>query len=124
MERAVVLDPAFVRAVDHFNRGQYFDAHEAWEEGWTSNFEKGLIQAAAALLHFERGNLHGARRLYAGSRGYLEPYRPRFQGIELEPFVAGMERCFAELLSTVEGSGSNIGFEKKLVPRIDVPVQL
>ena len=54
------------RARQLFNAGEYWKAHEALETVWRSIIEgpearvwQGLIQAAAALLHQERGNRHG-----------------------------------------------------------------
>jgi len=56
------------RAVAEFNRGAFWEAHEALERIWRSVADEdeakvlqGLIQAAAALLHRERGNRHGVR---------------------------------------------------------------
>lgn len=56
-------------ACDLFNAGEYWLAHEALETVWRSIISdgdqvaarvwQGLIQAAAALLHRERGNRHG-----------------------------------------------------------------
>ena len=53
-------------ARDLFNTGEYWLAHEALETVWRSIIDEderrvwqGLIQAAAALLHRERGNRHG-----------------------------------------------------------------
>ncbi len=53
-------------AVALFNRGEYWEAHEQLEYIWRSIPDddealiiQGLIQAAAALLHRERGNRHG-----------------------------------------------------------------
>jgi len=56
-------------ACDLFNTGEYWLAHEALETVWRSIISdgdpvaarvwQGLIQAAAALLHRERGNRHG-----------------------------------------------------------------
>lgn len=58
-----------LRARDLFNAGDYWAAHEALETVWRSiigagddaaaRVWQGLIQAAAALLHRERGNRHG-----------------------------------------------------------------
>ena len=51
-----------------FSRGDYFAAHEAWEEEWTCEtgerrrFLQGLIHVAVALYHAERGNPVGAVR--------------------------------------------------------------
>ena len=54
------------RAVELFNRGAFWEAHEALETIWRSVPDEdealviqGLIQGAAALLHRERGNRHG-----------------------------------------------------------------
>jgi hypothetical protein len=56
------------RAVELFNRGRYWDAHEALEVIWRSVPDEkealalqGIIQGAAALLHRERDNAHGVR---------------------------------------------------------------
>lgn len=58
------------RAVELFNEGQYWDAHEELEIIWrsVSNEEEalalqGIIQGAAALLHRERNNAHGVRKV-------------------------------------------------------------
>lgn len=54
------------RAVERFNRGAYWEAHEELEAIWRAipdeieaRVVQGLIQAAAALLHRERRNPHG-----------------------------------------------------------------
>src|SRR2546421_11880852 len=74
------------RARDLFNAGAYWAAHEALETVWRSIISdgdevaarvwQGLIQAAAALLHQQRGNRHGvavvgrsALEKLAGPRG-------------------------------------------------------
>jgi hypothetical protein len=56
------------RAVELFNAERFWDAHEALERIWRSvpdeeeaKVVQGLIQAAAALLHRQRGNQHGVR---------------------------------------------------------------
>ena len=53
-------------AIALFNRGDFWEAHEQLEYIWRSIpgedealIIQGLIQAAAALLHRERGNRHG-----------------------------------------------------------------
>jgi hypothetical protein len=56
------------RARQLFNAGEYWAAHEALEVVWRSILQhdpaaarvwQGFIQAAAALLHRQRGNRHG-----------------------------------------------------------------
>jgi predicted metal-dependent hydrolase len=82
------------KGVDLFNRGLYWEAHEAWEEAWMpdrrgpdSGFYKGLIQVAAGCLHYTRGNRRGALNKWRSGADYLRPYLPRHLEIELAPLV-------------------------------------
>ncbi|MBY0459869.1 MAG: DUF309 domain-containing protein [Gemmataceae bacterium] len=85
-------DPRFLAGVDLFNAGEFFDAHEVWEDLWHEcasperRFYQALIQAAVALYHFGRGNLTGAARLYQSGRKYMEPFRPAFLGVTVDAF--------------------------------------
>jgi hypothetical protein len=61
---------AFVRGIDHFNAGYYWEAHEAWEAVWHAvgrggakgDFLKGLIKLAAAGVKAYEGRPEGVRR--------------------------------------------------------------
>src|SRR2546430_11227639 len=68
-----------IRARQLFNAGDYWAAHEALETVWRSIISddaaaawQGLIQAAAALLHLQRGNRHGVAGVGGGG-----PRQPR-----------------------------------------------
>jgi uncharacterized protein len=60
---------AYLRGVDLFNHGFYWEAHEAWEGLWhacgrtgpTADFLKGLIKLAAAGVKHLEGNSGGVR---------------------------------------------------------------
>ncbi|MFO0806845.1 MAG: DUF309 domain-containing protein [Gemmataceae bacterium] len=94
-------DPRYLAGIAHFNRGEYFDAHEVWEDLWMEcpaaerRFFQSLIQAAVALYHWERGNSAGADRLFHSGRRYMEPYRPLYFGLDVAKFWADVERGFA-----------------------------
>ena len=98
----------YLEGIKFFNECEFFESHEAWEELWSDEFGasrkflQGLIQAAVALHHFGNGNIRGAKKLFYGSRGYLEAYRPRHLGLDLDEFLGQMERCFAEVLASQE----------------------
>jgi uncharacterized protein len=85
-------DPRYLHGLDLFNRGEFFDAHEVWEDLWHERgpadrrFYQALIQAAVSLYHFGRGNLTGAARLYHSGRRYMEPFAPNFMGLEVFAF--------------------------------------
>ena len=101
-------DPLYLEGIAHFNACDFFEAHESWEELWTEyqgplrKFYQGLIQAAVALHHFGNGNIRGAKKLYFGSLGYLEPYRPVQQGLNLDKFLAEFTTCFAPVIAAEE----------------------
>jgi len=101
-------DPLYLAGIEHFNTCDFYESHEVWEELWTEyrgpsrKFYQGLIQAAVALYHFGNGNIRGAKKLYSSTRGYLEPYRPKHMGLDLEAFLSQFDRCFAEVAATAE----------------------
>jgi uncharacterized protein len=84
-----------------FNAGRFFECHEAWEQVWlradrdTKLFYQGMIQAAVAILHAERGNLAGARSLYAKAREKLDALPAAHMGIALGELRDALARFFA-----------------------------
>ncbi|MBX9581229.1 MAG: DUF309 domain-containing protein [Gemmataceae bacterium] len=92
-------DPRYLAGVVHFNRGEYFDAHEVWEELWGDcpaadrRFYQSLIQAAVALYHWGRNNPAGAARLLLSGRGYMAPYRPAHRGLDVNRFWQAVEEA-------------------------------
>ena len=102
--KTVVTDTTLSAAVGLFNAGRYLAAHglfeELWEagEGGDAGFYKGLIQAAIAMHHLEDHNPRGAAKLYGGHRRYLGPFLPAHGGLDVEAFLADMQRFFAPIL--------------------------
>lgn len=69
--------------IDLFNRGEYFPAHEAWEEIWRSttpeprDLFQGLVQLAAAFHHLhERKRPDVARRVLGKAKLRLAAVAP------------------------------------------------
>ena len=93
-----------------FNLGEYEEAHELFEKLWLStqgadsDFFKGLVQAAVALLHFERQNLEGAAKLHAGCRGLFAAYLPAHLGIDVAAFLRDMQTTFGPVARRAAGS--------------------
>jgi hypothetical protein len=86
-----------------FNRGEFWLAHEALETVWRSIIKEseeaqvwqGLIQAAAALLHRQRGNRHGIVKLGAAALAKLGgPQRPEIE-FDTVTFRAQLARALA-----------------------------
>jgi predicted metal-dependent hydrolase len=97
-------DSRYLAGIELFNRGEYFDAHEVWEDLWQDclatdrRFYQALIQAAVAIYHFDRGNHTGAARLFRSGKRYAAPYRPMRQGLDVDDFWRQLEAYLAASL--------------------------
>ncbi|HVA79313.1 MAG TPA: DUF309 domain-containing protein [Candidatus Binataceae bacterium] len=95
----------FDEGIALFNAGRFFDCHEAWEELWKHShgadkrFYQGLIQAAVAILHAQRGNREGAAKLYAKAREKLAGFPDSHLGLAIAEFSRALEDFFAIALS-------------------------
>lgn len=87
--------------IDLFNAGEYFRAHEVWEEIWLAAsgrdkiFLQGLIQLAASFHHFSRGNVSGAASLLEASSAKLVQFPAVYRGITLRSLLERMKSCLA-----------------------------
>jgi uncharacterized protein len=76
-----------------------------WEEIWKRSsgsdklFYQGMIQAAVAILHAQRGNRDGARSLYGKASEKLDPMDPGRMGIALDEFRGALASFFAPILT-------------------------
>lgn len=86
----------YEEGIDLFNQGRFFECHEAWEEVWKRSdgevkfFYQGLIQAAVAILHAQRGNLEGARSLYEKASAKLESIPHEHMGLAIGELRAAL----------------------------------
>jgi uncharacterized protein len=105
MTPSAEYDPRYLAGIDLFNRADYFEAHEAWEDLWHDTagpdrrFYQGLIQAAVAVYHAGNGNARGARRLFGSGRRYMSAYDSPHLGLDVRKFWAGLERALADFLT-------------------------
>ena len=80
------VPPALEDFVDLFNKGAYWEAHEALEPDWKrtrSDFYHGLILYASAWVHHDRGNPHGIQAQLAKATPLLEEYSMGYLGIDV-----------------------------------------
>ena len=90
--------PQYVEGIRLFNAGEFWHAHEQWEACWLAAgepdglFYKGIIQAAAALVHWQRGNPRGLRRNWEKARPKLVALPPSMHGLNLRALIDGMDR--------------------------------
>jgi uncharacterized protein len=106
-----------------FNAGEFFEAHEVLEEHWLEvrhdadgNFYKGLIQFAAAFVHWQAGRTGPAASLLRTAGGHLARYPVRHHGADL----AGLLRMageWAEALTAAAAAGQPLPCER---PRLEL----
>ena len=91
------MDP-YLEGIRLFNAGEFWHAHEQWEICWRTaaepdaTFYKGIIQAAAALVHWQKGNSRGLRRNWEKGRPKLVALPMRLQGLDIRALIADMDR--------------------------------
>ena len=96
-EPLVGHDPEVARALEQgmelFNRQEFFEAHEVWEETWSdSQLEdrhllQGLIQVAAGFYKLQVGMPTGTVKLLEKSLTHLTEVPPDFYGLDLEALI-------------------------------------
>lgn len=88
----------YLSGIRLFNQAEFWHAHEQWEACWLgarepdATFYKGIIQAAAALVHWQRGNPRGLRRNWAKARPKLLALPASMHGIDLRALIDAMDR--------------------------------
>ncbi len=100
---AVPHEQAYLEGVRLFNAGEYWHAHEQWEACWLArtaphedDFFKGIIQTAAALVHWQRGNPRGIQRNWTKSRARLTRLPAQVYGLNIADLIATMDRFAAQ----------------------------
>ncbi|HEY4769249.1 MAG TPA: DUF309 domain-containing protein [Myxococcales bacterium] len=114
---------ALARGAELFNLGQYYEAHEVWEELWLTLedeprlFVQGLIQVAAASHKaFAQNQPVGCVKLLTTALEKLEPAPPDFLGVETRQFIAALRRMLVEAERWL--AGELAGLHRGLVPSV------
>lgn len=87
-----------IEGVRLFNEGHYWHAHEQWEICWLGStepdatFYQGIIQAAAALVHWQKHNPRGLQRNWAKGRPKLVAVAPLVGAVDIGALIAEMDR--------------------------------
>jgi predicted metal-dependent hydrolase len=118
--------PEFALAMRLHNEGEYYEAHEAWEQIWTDElddewrlFVQGLIQVTSAFHKlFVQREPRGAARLLERGLLKLDKYPAEYLGISLAPFREGARACLAPMADLVPKSPEIEKFDRTLVPRL------
>jgi hypothetical protein len=94
---ALSLDQNHALAIELFDAGNYFGAHEAWETCWQQaretddeEFFKGLSQLGAGYTHYRRGNAHGAQTLLSRALSRIGLRGSPHHGIDVDALASAV----------------------------------
>ena len=90
------IDPGYARFLDLFNRGAFWDSHEALEVPWRehgSEFYHALILYASAFVHVNRGNRHGIVAQLGKAQPLFESRRPHYLGLDVDAILEHTAVC-------------------------------
>jgi hypothetical protein len=117
-------DPRYLAGILFFNRRDFFEAHEVWEDLWQDcagadrRFYQGLIQAAVSAYHGGNGNVAGAKRLFHFARKYMSAYPNPYLGLDWDEFWREMESA---CLGFLDGTESVLDFSRIPIIRLNPP---
>jgi len=112
------LHPAAAEGLRLFNRGEYFEAHEALEEAWRAETSpvrelyQGILQLGVTYLHITRNNYEGAIKVYGRSRRWLEGWPEICRGIRVGQLRRDAEQVMIEVRRL--GPGQLASFDRSL----------
>jgi uncharacterized protein len=113
-----------LEGIAQFNRGEYFEQHETLERLWRAEdrqirlLYQGILQIGVAFHHLRRLNHHGTVYMLTRGMGYLAPFAPRCQSVD----VAALIEDAAAALMEVERLGKDRldEFDWTLAPTVRV----
>jgi uncharacterized protein len=93
----------FEHGIALFNRGEFFDCHEALEELWRPErgarrlFLQGVIHLAVGFYHHQKGNQIGAERQLRKGLRKLAGYLPECEGIDTARLYRESAACLEQI---------------------------
>ena len=87
----------FQKGLVEYEKGDYFEAHEAWEDLWSDynfsdrKFIQGLIQLAVSFVHMRNENLTGAQNLLKKCQQKFSEYNGIHREINVDELKSNIE---------------------------------
>ena len=112
----------FKKGLNEYEKGDYFEAHEAWEDLWSDynfpdrKFIQGLIQLSVSFVHLSNGNMIGARNLLKKCEEKFSDYK----GIHREININELKFAIEAVSLTYDNIEVSSEFDWDLVPVLKV----
>src|SRR6202035_1492595 len=95
--------PKLLEGIAQFNRGEYFEQHETLElllraePRDVRRLYQGILQIGVAVHHLPPSSHHGAVCMLTRGSGYLAPFAPRCQGVDVDALLADAAAALIEV---------------------------
>jgi predicted metal-dependent hydrolase len=86
------LHPEAIKGIQLFNKGDYFSAHEMFENAWMDDqttgrdLYRGLLQVSVAYYQVKSGNFKGTIKMFQRCRQWLNPLPDICRGVDIAQF--------------------------------------
>jgi hypothetical protein len=116
------FEQSLIKGIELFNRREFYEAHEAWEEGWIDELSdwrvllQGLIQVAAGFYKLQCASPVGTVRLLELGAAKLRPFVGRSLGVDLEVLLPEVDRWQERARSLVAENRAD--FDPSQLPKI------
>ena len=115
-----IKNKLFIKGIISFNKKNFYDAHESWEELWSEYrlkdeiFIQGLIQLAVAFFHITNLNLKGSANLFNKCLPKLKKFPANHRNINLLEIITSAENSNKKV-NSIESVND---FDWSLTPKI------
>ena len=122
MSNASEMRILFEKGLNEYEKGDYFEAHEAWEDLWSDynfpdrKFIQGLIQLSVSFVHLSNGNMIGARNLLKKCQQKFSDYK----GIHRQININELKFAIEAVSLTYDNIEVSSEFDWDLVPVLKV----
>lgn len=92
-----------------FNEGEFFEAHETWEDAWNGThdrrrerFYRALIQSAVTLELLRRGRAVGVRQVFVSCMELFDGLPDVFMGLDIPAHIARVRHAIEPAVTNLE----------------------
>jgi predicted metal-dependent hydrolase len=119
------LPAGVIEGIELFNRGEWYEAHEALEHEWHAErgevrrLYQGILQIGVGLHHARSGNHRGAVLLLTDGIEKTSAFTPAYRGLDTARLVREAQDCLEQVVALgPEGLGR---FDWSKAPVIELP---
>ncbi len=122
------LDPRFYSGIQSFNSGNFYEAHDLFEDLWHECDEPkrrwihGIVQISVAMHHHSTGNLNGSLLLLAEGISRMRRAQISPIGFKEGEFLEPCQKILKLLQTNLKDSNHSLGMKADKPQEISFPL--